>query len=146
MPNDHQLPWFLQLLLDLATFRRNPITYITMGAFVLVVCLHIAWACGWLVTFGLDGGFEKVSDSERMERAVNWGLKLQVTREVREVTASYCRSTDESDRYALQNYIGSLLDGYEKATNTTMVMPPCAVATSVAPPPISPPKTTPQQQ
>jgi hypothetical protein len=134
-----RLPWFLQLLWDLATFRRAPLTYVVAAVFVIGVCIHIAWACGLLTSFGFDQGFERAEASERVERTVAWGLRLQVMREIREAAASYCHASDDESREALSNYLDSLTEGYTKATGLTINVPGCLSATSAAPPPVAPP-------
>lgn len=132
-----QLPWQLQLLLDIVMLRSTPITAVFWCGFLLVMAFHVAYACSWLPQWtGLDQGFVRVSDLSKadqqreqriagVERKIDWELKLTLTREIRDASMALCKSHNPGERQGLQNYIDSLIEEYARVSGKTLTQPPC---------------------
>jgi len=142
-----QLPWQVRLVLDIVMLRSTPITAVFWCTFLLLMLVHVAWACGFLARYGFDGGFVRVSDQvaakqeadnkvagvERrandrlasVEGKIDWQLKLSITRELRETAVALCKARDSADRAGLQAYIDQLVTEYERLTGKAIAAPPC---------------------
>lgn len=82
---------------------------------VLVVSTHIAWACGWLVTFGLIG-FARAADVEQLQRTVEISARIQLAQEIRLQVRARCTLTDQQMRDSVQRAIDNLQNEYARIT------------------------------
>jgi hypothetical protein len=82
---------------------------------IIIVSVHIAWVCGWLVTFGLASPFVRaaeiaavngeISDIKAYQRLT---LTLQLQGELRAQKSAWCVVQDSISRVSIMNRIDFL--------------------------------------
>jgi hypothetical protein len=128
-----QAPWWLRLALDVVMLKSTPLTAVVWGTFFIVVVIHIAYACGWLTRFGIDGGYATEEDlkgitteiNQNLERTrgdLTWLLKTQIYI----ASSALCATnTDLGRRADLANYIYQLESEYTAITKESVPTVPC---------------------
>jgi hypothetical protein len=91
---------------------------------VLVVSVHIAWACGWLGAIGLVG-FARATDVSQIQQTVNASARVTLSQEIRAQSRIRCISTDQAVRDSLARYIDSLQTEYERVAGARFPEPSC---------------------
>jgi hypothetical protein len=91
---------------------------------VLVVSIHIAWACGWLAAIGLVG-FARATDVSQIQQTVNASARVTLSQEIRSQARIRCISADQSVRDSLTRYIDSLQAEYERVAGQRYPEPLC---------------------
>ena len=75
---------------------------------VLIVSIHIAWVCGWLVGIGAAAPFARASDVSELKDNSKLMLTLQLQQELRAQKSAWCQIPDENVRTAIMNRIDQL--------------------------------------
>lgn len=75
---------------------------------VVFVSFHIAWVCGWLVTFGLLSPFARAADVSEIQKTLRVSAEIQVQAELRIQKSLWCNNTDERVRNAIMQRIDEL--------------------------------------
>lgn len=92
---------------------------------VLLVSVHIAWACGWLSVIGL-AGFAKAEEVRDIRQTIEASARVTLGREIREQALIRCRATDPAVRDSLTRYIDALQGEYERIAKQRYPEPPCS--------------------
>lgn len=127
-----ELPWFLQLFLDTVMLRSTPLTAMMWGTFLLLTVVHIAYACGLLARFGLDGGFAKDEDVKNITTEINQNLEKTrgdvawlLTTQIHIATSTLCAMRDPIARANISNYIDQMETEYSAITKLSVPILPC---------------------
>lgn len=91
---------------------------------VLVVSIHIAWACGWLSALGLVG-FARASEVSQIQQTVNASARVTLSQEIRAQIRARCSTTDQTIADSLTRYIDSLQAEYERIAGQRYPELPC---------------------
>ena len=91
---------------------------------VLIVSIHIAWACGWLSALGLVG-FARANEVSQIQQTVNASARVTLSQEIRAQARVRCVSTDQAVRDSLTRYIDSLQAEYERVAGQRFPEPNC---------------------
>jgi hypothetical protein len=91
---------------------------------VLVVSLHIAWACGWLTAVGLVG-FARANEVSQIQQTVNASARVTLSQEIRAQIRARCSTTDQNISDSLTRYIDSLQFEYERIAGQRYPELPC---------------------
>lgn len=78
--------------------RREHQRVLIRTGWVLIVSGHIAWACGWLASFGLAAPFARAADVDKLLRAAEVNARISMQQEIRVQVRAYCQTTDEEVR------------------------------------------------
>jgi len=104
--------------------NRNQQALVLRILWVLVVTLHIAWACGWLSLLGL-AGFAKAEDLGRLQKTLDASARVTLSQEIRAQARLRCTATDQGIADSITRYIDSLQDEYERITGQRYPEPTC---------------------
>ena len=142
--------WVIKLATaDLTDAERRAFTkvFFKMG-WRTIVAMHILYACGWLVAFGLGGGFAKAEDVPKliqqetqplatavaeMSAKLNQQIELNKKREarslesdIRYLTAKLCATTAGAERDRLYREIDTKQEEFEALRGRRYTPPPCS--------------------
>lgn len=91
---------------------------------VLVVSIHIAWACGWLSMLGLVG-FARANEVSQIQQTVNASARVTLSQEIRAQVRVRCSTSDQAIADSLTRYIDGLQTEYERIAGQRYPELPC---------------------
>lgn len=100
---------------------------LTMFAAAVLMCLHVAWACGWLGYLGLGRGFAYAGDVVQVRAEVSSVREELIEDQIWRTRVQQCQAIkdgDSSSAYAQR--VSQLLAKYQALTGRQYQMLSCA--------------------
>lgn len=101
------------------------IRFLTRVTWVVLVSGHIAWVCGYLITFGFAAPFARASDVEELKNAAKVSARINMQTEIRVQTRLWCTNTDPEIRASAYQNIQRLRIDLEKIADVKEPEPRC---------------------
>ena len=115
-------PFPLQIFLDVVMLRSTPLTAAVWSAFLLAVSFHVAWACGWLTNWGMDGGFDRAGAAAKVQQQLIW----LVSNDAKYFYGVFCRMPDGIAHEQVAEHVDRLQAEYHYLTNgQAIAFSPC---------------------
>lgn len=102
---------------------------LAMFAIVVLFLFHIAWACGWLSSFGVGSGFATASELDSRVTAVEDNVKdiklSLIEQSLYDAKESECTATDPQARRFFASRVQTLSREYQILAKMIFNIPPC---------------------